>query len=178
METRQQIVKAAQRAYGGLEVDRRQPAFSSRSNRVLKVEDLVRTLIIKKGPGLSTWNAAKSNKVSAGNNWSDSIFIVVRVHAARTMGNSTYTLAERDGNGQPGTGKKGVWARQQLQHTPPETVKHPPVAPVASPAQPAVDDDDGDDDNQFQNAASAHLRPEVRSGHRYRVNVVLFFKKN
>ena len=104
VETRQQIAKAAQKAYGGLEVDRRQPAFSSRSNRVLnvKVGDLIRTLIIKNGPGLSTWNAAKSNKVSAGNNWSDDVFIVVRVHAARTMGNSTYTLAGRDDNGQPG----------------------------------------------------------------------------
>ena len=79
VETRRQIVKAAQKAYGGLVVDRRQPAFSSRSNRVLNVGDLVRTLIIKKGPGLSTWNAAKSNKVSAGNNWSDDIFIVARV---------------------------------------------------------------------------------------------------
>ena len=178
VETRQQIVKAAQKAYGGLEVDRRQPAFSSRSNRVLKVGDLVRTLIIKKGPGLSTWNAAKSNKVSAGNNWSDDIFIVARVHAAQTMGNSTYTLAERDDDGQPGAGKKGVWTRQQLQHIPPETIQHLPVAPVASPAQPAVDDDDGDDDNQFHNASSAHPRPEKRSGHRYRVNDVLFFKKN
>ena len=86
VETRQQIVKAAQRAYGGLEVDRRQPAFSSRSNRVLKVGDLVRTLIIKKGPGLSTWNAAKSKKVSAGNNWSDGIFIIARVHAVQNDG--------------------------------------------------------------------------------------------
>ena len=102
----QQIVKAAQTAYGGLVVGRIRPAFSPRSNRVLKVGDLVRTLIIKKGPGLLTWNAANSNKVSAGNNWSDDIFIVVRVHAARTMGNSAYTLAERDDNGQPGTGKK------------------------------------------------------------------------
>ena len=133
VETRQQIVKAAQKSYGGLVVDRIQPAFSSRSNRVLlKVGDLVRTLIIKKGPGLSTWNAAKSNKVSAGNNWSDDIFIVARVHAAQTTGNSTYTLSERDDNGKLGTGKKGVWAHQQLQHIPPETVKHLPVAPVAS----------------------------------------------
>ena len=78
-------------------------------------------------------------------------------------------------NGQPGTGKKGVWARQQLQHTPLETVKHLPVAPVASPAQPAVDDAGGGDDNhQFYNAASAHPRPKKRSGHRYRVNDVLF----
>ena len=94
----------------------------------------------------------------------------------KTTGNSTYTLAERGGDGQPGAGKKGVWTRQQLQHTPPETVEHLSVAPVASPAQPAVDDDDGDD-NQFHNAASAHPRPEVRSGHRYKVNDVLFFKK-
>ena len=113
-ETRQQIVNAAQRAYGGLEVDRIQPGFSSRSNRVLMVGDLARTLIIKKGPGLSTWNAAKSNKISAGNNWSDGIFIVARVHAAQTMGNSTYTLAERGDDGQPGAEKKGVWTRQQL----------------------------------------------------------------
>ena len=63
VETRKQIVMAAQKAYGGLEVDRRQPAFSSLNNRVLKVGDLVRTLIIKKGPGLSTWNAAKSNRL-------------------------------------------------------------------------------------------------------------------
>ena len=83
---------AAQKAYGGLEVDRRQPASSSLNNRVLKAGDLVRTLIIKKGPGLSTWNAAKSNTVSAGNNWSDAFFVVVRVRAARTMGNSTYAL--------------------------------------------------------------------------------------
>ena len=178
VETRKQIVKAAQKAHGGFEVDRIQPAFSSRSNRVLKVGDLVRTLIIKKGPGLSTWNGAKSQKVSAGNNWSDGIFIVARVHAARTMGNSTYALDERDGDGQPGAGKRGVFTRQQLQHIPPETIKHLPVAPVASPAQPAVDGGDGDDDNQFKNAASAHPRPEKRSGHRYRANGVLFFKKN
>ena len=177
-ETRQQIVNAAQKAYGGFEVDRQQPAFLSLNNRILKVGDLVRTLIIKKGPGLSTRNAAKSNKVSAGNSWSDDIFIVARVHAAQTMGNSTYTLAERGDDGQPGTGKEGVWTRQQLQHTPPETVKHLPVAPVASPAQPAVDDDDGDDDNQFHIATSAHPRPEKRSGHRYRVNDVLFFKND
>ena len=92
------------------------------------------------------------------------------------MGNSTYTLAERGDDGQPGAGKRGVWTRQQLQHIPPETIKHLPVSPVASPAQPAVDDDDGDDDNQFHNAASAHPRPEKRSGRRYRVNDVLFFK--
>ena len=67
-ETRHQIANAAQKAYGGFEVDRQQPAFSSLNNRILKVGDLVRTLIIKKGPGLSTWNAAKSNKVSVGNN--------------------------------------------------------------------------------------------------------------
>ena len=109
---------------------------------MLKVGDLARTLIIKKGPGLSTWNAAKSSKVSAGNNRSDGIFIVARVHAAQTTGNSTYTLAERGDDGQPGAGKKGVWTRQQLQHPPPKTVKHLPVAPVASPAQLAVDDDD------------------------------------
>ena len=60
---------------------------------------------------------------------------------------------------------------------PPETVKHLPVAPVASPAQPAVDDSDGDDDNQFHDAVSAHPRPKKRSGHRCRVNDVLFFKK-
>ena len=178
VETRQQIVKAAKRAYGGLEVDRKQPAFSSRSNRVLKVGDLVRTLIIKKGPGLSTWNAAKSNKVSAGNNWSDDIFIVAKVHAAQTMGNSTYTLAERGDDGQPGAKKRGVWTRQQLQHIPPETIRHLPVAPVASPAQLSVDGDDGDDDNQFHNASSAHPRPEKRSGHRYRVNDVLLFNKD
>ena len=176
VETRQQIVKAARKVYGGLVVGRIRPVFSSRSNRVLKVGDLVRTLIIKKAVGLSTWNGAKSNKVSAGNNWSDDIFIVARVHAAQTMGNSTYTLAELDDDGQSGVGKNSVWTRQQLQHTPPETVKHLPVASVASPAQPAVDDDDGDDDNQFHNAASAHPRPEKRSGRRYRVNDVLFFK--
>ena len=121
---------------------------------------------------------AKSNKVSAGNNWSDDVFIVVRVHAARTWGNSAYVIAGRDDNGQPGIEKKGVWTRQQLQHIPPETIRHIPVAPVAPPAQPAVDDDDGDDDNQFQNAASAHPRPKKRSGHRYRVDDVLLFRKD
>lgn len=176
-ETRRQIANAAQKAYGKLEVDRQQPAFSSLDNRILKIGDLVRTLIIKKGPGLSTWDAAKSNKVSAGNNWSEDIFIVARVYAARTMGNSTYTLAERDDDGQSGAAKKGVWTRQQLLYIPPETIKHLPVAPVASPAQPAVDDDDGDDDNQFNNAVSAHPRPEVKSGHRYKVNDVLLFGK-
>ena len=32
--------------------------------------------------------------------------------------------------------------------------------------------------NQFHNAASAHPRPKKRSGHRYRVNDVLFFEKD
>ena len=45
-ETRQQIIRAARQAYGSLEVDREQPSFSSRDNRVLKVGDMVRTLII------------------------------------------------------------------------------------------------------------------------------------
>ena len=105
------------------------------------------------------------------------MFIVVRVNAARTWGNSTYIISERDDNGQPGTEKKGVWTRQQLQHIPPGTIRHIPVAPVAPPAQPTGDDGGGDEDNQFNNAASAHPRPEVRRGHRYKTNDVLFFKK-
>ena len=43
--------------------------------------------------------------------------------------------------------------------------------------QPTGDDGGGGEDNQFNNAASARPRPEVRSGHRYKTNDVLFFEK-
>ena len=81
-ETMKCIIDASKRAYDGLEVDRVQPGFSSNANRVLSVGDMARTLIIKKGPHLSTWRAKKSNTVSAGENWSDSVFFVVRVNPA------------------------------------------------------------------------------------------------
>ena len=45
-ETMKCIVDASKRAYGGLEVDRVQPGFSSNNNRVLSIGGLVRTLII------------------------------------------------------------------------------------------------------------------------------------
>ena len=97
-----------------------QPAFSSKANRVLSPGDLVRTLINRKGPHLSTWNAAKPNTVSAGKNWSGEVFVVARVRVAQTYGNSAYAIAERGPNGQISSEKRGVWTRQQLQHIPPK----------------------------------------------------------
>ena len=119
-ETRKRIAQSAKKAYGDLEVDRVQPAFSSKANRVLSPGDLVRTLINKKGPHLSTWNAAKPNTVSAGKNWSGEVFVVARVRVAQTYGNSAYAIAERGPNGQISSEKRGVWTRQQLQHIPPK----------------------------------------------------------
>ena len=174
-DTRKRIAQSAKKAYGDLEVDRSQPAFSSKANRVLSPGDLVRTLIIKKGPHLSTWNAAKSNTVSAGENWSKEVFIVARVHVAQTYGNSTYVIAERGPNGQLGSEKKGVWTRQQLQHIPPET-----ALPDVEPDDGDDDDDDDDDDQeagQFVDAATAHPRPPIRGNWRYKKGDVLMFRK-
>ena len=71
----------------------------------------------------------------------------------------------------------GLFSSFSIPPRPPETINHTPVAPVAPPTQQAADDGGGDEDNQFNNAASAHRRPEVRRGHRYKTNDVLFFRK-
>ena len=173
-ETMKCIVDASKRAYGGLEVDRVQPGFSSNANRVLSIGGMVRTLIIKKGPHLSTWRAKNSNTVSAGENWSGSVFFVVRVNPAQTYGNSTYLIAERGRQGAVGPDKRGVWTRQQLQHIPSNTIFDDDSSDDGSD----TDDDGGDEAvGQFNDALTADPRPPVRVGYRYKKGDVLMFKE-
>ena len=96
-ETQRQIIDSARKRYGDHVSDRMQPGFSSAENRDLDVGDLVRTLNIKGGPGRATWSAKKSNKMSAGGNWSEDLFVVARLRRANSnWGNSSYILAELD----------------------------------------------------------------------------------
>ena len=144
-ETQQQIVDSARQRYAGHVVDRQQPGFSSEENRDLDIGDLVRTLIVKSGPGRATWSAKKSNKMSAGGNWSEELFVVARLRRANNIwGNSSYIIAELDQT-QPqniGDHKTGVYTRQQLLHCPLETLNY-----LSSSDDDSSDDDSSDEDD-------------------------------
>ena len=169
--TQQQIVNSARQRYAGHVTDRQQPGFSSEDNRDLDIGDLVRTLNIKGGPGRATWNAKKSNKMSAGGNWSEELSVVARLRRANNnWGNSSYIIAELDQT-QPfniGDHKSGVYTRQQLLHCPPETLNYLDSDPDSSSS-------DDDEDNQPVNAIAVDPRPLVNGTWRYRVGDILLF---
>jgi hypothetical protein len=172
-ETQQQIVDSARQRYNGHVVDRQQPGFSSEENRDLDVGNLVRTLIVKSGPGRATWNAKKSNKMSAGGNWSEELFVVARLRRANNIwGNSSYIIAELDQT-QPqniGDHKTGVYTRQQLLHCPIETLNY-----LSSSDDDSSDDDSSDEDEQPVNAAAVDPRPLKPGDWRYSVGDILLF---
>ena len=171
--TQQQIVDSARQRYAGHVVDRQQPGFSSEENRDLDIGDLVRTLNVKSGPGRATWSAKKSNKMSAGGNWSEELFVVARLRRANNIwGNSSYIIAELDQT-QPqniGDHKTGVYTRQQLLHCPLETLNYLP-----SSDDDSSDDDSSDDDEQPVTAAAVDPRPLNPGDWRYRVGDILLF---
>ena len=170
-ETQRQIIDSARKRYGDHVSDRMQPGFSSAENRDLDVGDLVRTLNIKGGPGRATWSAKKSNKMSAGGNWSEELSVVARLRRANNnWGNSSYIIAELDQT-QPnniGDHKTGVYTRQQLLHCPPETLNYLDSDPDSSSS-------DDDEDPQPVNAIAVDPRPLVNGTWRYRVGDILLF---
>ena len=176
-QTQQQIVESARQRYADHVVDRQQPGFSSDENRDLDIGDLVRTLIVKSGPGRATWNAKKSNKMSAGGNWSEELFVVARLRRANNnWGNSSYIIAELDQTQQNNIGdhKSGVYTRQQLLHCPPETLNY------LSSSDDDNDDtsDDDEDDGQPVNAIAVDPRPLKPGDWRFKVGDVLLFRRD
>lgn len=173
-ETQDKLIDSARKRYGNHITDRIQPGFSSEDNRQLDVGDLVRTRVMKSGPGRAVWDAAKSNKSSAGGNYSKEVFVVARLRRANNnWGNSSYILAELD-QAQPnniGDQITGVWTRQQLLHVPQSTLDH-------------IDDDDDDTDDDDDDGAQpidgavVHPRPPVNGTWRYKVGDILLFKEN
>ena len=52
---------------------------------------------MKSGPGRAVWDAARSNKSSAGGNYSKQVYVAARLRRANNnWGNSSYILAELD----------------------------------------------------------------------------------
>jgi hypothetical protein len=172
-ETQQQIIDSARKRYANHESDRMQPGFSSEQNRDLDIGDLVRTLNPKSGPGRATWNAKKSNKMSAGGNWSEELFVVARLRRANNnWGNSSYIIAELDQT-QPnniGDHKFGVYTRQQLLFCPMDTLNYLP-----SDSSSSDDDEDDEDADQPVDGATVSPRPPVNGTWRYRVGDILLF---
>ena len=143
-ETQQQIVDSARQRYAGHVSDRVQVGFSSAENAALDVGDLVRTLNVKSGPGRASWSGKKSQKMSAGGNWSEELLVLARLRRANNIwGNSSYIIAELDQT-QPqniGDHKTGVYTRQRLLHCPIETLNY-----LSSSDDDSSDDDSSDDD--------------------------------
>ena len=177
-DTHEQIVNVARKRYGDHVTDRLQPGFSSEANRQLEVGDLVRTRVMKSGPGRAVWDAARSNKSSAGGNYSKQVYVVARLRRANNnWGNSSYILAELDQTQPNNIGDQvpGTWTRQQLLHLPPTTLAY---LSDDDDDDGDDDDDDDDDDGQPNNAAAVHPRPPVGGTWRYRVGDILLFKAN
>ena len=172
-ETQQQIIDSARKNYGDHVSDRMQPRFSSEENRDLSIGDLVRTLNAKSGPGRATWSAKKSNKMGAGGDWSEELFVVARLRRANNnWGNSFYIIAELDLT-QPnniGDHKTGVFTRQQLLHCPIETLNY-----LSSSDDDDDDSSDDGEDTQPVSAVAADPRPLVPGTWRYKIGDSLLF---
>ena len=147
-ETQQQIIDSARKRYANHESDRMQPGFSSVDNAALDIGDLVRTLNIKSGPGRASWSGKKSQKMSAGGNWSEELFVVARLRRANNnWGNSSYIIAELDQTHPNNIGdhKTGVYIRQQLLHCPIGTLNY-----LSSDSSSDEDEDEDDDEDGGQ----------------------------
>lgn len=174
----QRIIKRALRRYGpGARIpDRFIVGRTSEANRVLQVGDLVRKQQWKPaGPGKAVWNAAKSNKASAGGNYSTELFRVLSTRPAQGLRQTSYRLATLDGREVP-----GMWIRTQLLSVPESTLDN--ITDDESDEE--KDDDDNNDDagnddagDTYQDARTVDPRPLVPKAHRYRIGDTLFFAK-
>ena len=168
-EQQMRIIVKAVRRYGTRAVDRYQPTKNSRATQVPAVGDLVRNQKWKTGqPGRAVLDARKTNKASDGGNYSDQIFRVTSVNAARGLKQSTYIISDLTGNEQ-----RGNWTRQQLLHIPPSTMNY---ISDSSSSDSSGDEDEQDNEDDYRDAATVNTRPPKPGQHRYKRGDRLFFK--
>ena len=149
-ECLERIREYARRRYGNRALDL--PQEGQVGPAILAVGDLVRTVKRKTNSmGKLTWD--KIGKTSA-DNWSEQVYRVRTVHAARGWTMTTYEIEELDG-----TAKVGKWDRNQLLPIPDAT---PGILTDDSEDDDDDDDDDednDDDDGGGDDVAAAHANP-------------------